>query len=414
MRSKTLVPCFLLAITTTASAHPLPKVRTDPPLGQWQLRLASPSETGASAVVAHVALRTPGLNTLYVPFDKFEGLTAEQIESRDGPVRFTLKEDAGDLQFEGTFQNGAGTGRFSFAPSMSFVRALELRKMERPTLEQQFDLARHEIGLDLIDELAKNGYRRPRTAEILRAGINGVDASFVRDLAALGYRLGTVDALVRLTVESVDAAFVRTATAAAGRTLSVDELLERKMRGDNPNNSEDSGRWTITAAQTASPRLELLWRDGSQWKRSVDVLRLPGLEAEQLGSASPRQASFRIQQDAGQFYFDGSFSQAGGNGTFHFKPNRDFARTLQSLGIRDLGEVSDRDLMNLAFGDMSASALRQFIALGFNPMTKEEMMDLAVQHVTPEFVRDLRKRGVKSATVAEAVEARMFGVRVYR
>jgi hypothetical protein len=172
--------------------------------------------------------------------------------------------------------------------------------------------------------------------------------------------------------------------------------------------SDDHGRWLIARAPDGSAYVELQWPDGSTWKRTMQLSEIDGLD---VLARKGETGSFRIDEDAGRFDFSGSFLRGRGTGEFQFYPKRPFVSTLRALPIPDLGVVTDRDLMNLAWGRFSAQAARDFIALGFSPMRKEEMMDLAVQHVTPEFVRRLRAVGVKELdTVDEAVEARMFGV----
>jgi hypothetical protein len=121
--------------------------------------------------------------------------------------------------------------------------------------------------------------------------------------------------------------------------------------------------------------------------------------------------AFRIDQDAGTFRFDGSFDRGRGDGRFQFSPNRGFVSRLRATGIVKFNELSNRDLMNLAFGGFSIASARKFKELGFAPMTKEQMMDFAVQLVSPEYVSEMRALGVtETNTVDKVVAMRMFGV----
>jgi hypothetical protein len=178
-----------------------------------------------------------------------------------------------------------------------------------------------------------------------------------------------------------------------------------------PASADDHGRWTMDASHGSVAQIELRWNDKSQWRRAIDLAELTGVSAEQINSAASGHVVFRIDQDAGSFQFDGAFANGRGVGVFHFEPHRTFVDTLHSLGILSLGEITNRDLMNLAWGDFSASAARGFRTLGFTPLTKDEAMDLAVQHVSPEFVKTLRSAGVREiATVPQVVELQVFGV----
>jgi hypothetical protein len=224
---------FGAAITLGSTGASSATAGREPSHGQWTLRLASPAETGAQVLMAHIALRTPGLNTLYVPFQKLEGLSPDKVSSGRGNLRFRLREDAGTIQFEGAFEQGRGSGVFDFTPDPNFAAELRRRGMESPTLEQQFEMARHEIGLDLLDELAKNGYARPTTAATLSAGINGVDVQYVREMARLGYHMETVEALVGLRVNGVDPAQIRELATLGYSKLSSDDLLNLAVEGVN-------------------------------------------------------------------------------------------------------------------------------------------------------------------------------------
>lgn len=168
--------------------------------------------------------------------------------------------------------------------------------------------------------------------------------------------------------------------------------------------AQSSGRWVLTTTPGGQPQMELQWPDRSQWRRIVSETELQGL-------AAGGDVAFRIDQDAGRFDFRGAVGDGEGTGTFHFTPNRAFPATMRSLGVTEMPEVTDRDLMNLAWGGVSAQALREFRDLGYAPLTFCETMEMAVHQVSPGYVRTLRSLGVRETSeVRDAVQARMFGV----
>jgi hypothetical protein len=176
--------------------------------------------------------------------------------------------------------------------------------------------------------------------------------------------------------------------------------------------SSTDGRWKLVASpESVIGRLELIWPDGSTWRRPIPVTAFSGISSTELVAGSGRPVQFRYDEDAGGFAFTGSVHTPAGTGTFHFTPKRSFASSLESAGIAKASEISDRDLMNLAFGGFSEQSIHQFAELGFTGLNKEQMMDLAVQQVTPDYVASLRKLGVKGMdTVREVVDMKMFGI----
>lgn len=227
MSAKTIAGALLLCCAFPAAAQP-------PFAGDWTMRPAAPSEVslpelqGAAGV--HLALRTPGLNTRYVPLARFDGLTAGPLASAPR-ARFRLRQDAGTFDFEGTFAAGRGTGRFGFTPDPAFAGELERRGMERPTPQQQFSMARHGVVLAYLDELAAQGYARPATAVLDRAGMSGANLRYLREMGALGFRLGTLEALMRLSNNGVNPDFVRQMRALGYRDLSAELLTRLRSHG---------------------------------------------------------------------------------------------------------------------------------------------------------------------------------------
>lgn len=445
------------ALDTTAVAAANTGPAQEAFAGTWAVRLATSAEIQADVSTVHVALWAPGLNTFYTPVSHLDGISAEQIASSLSRVRFYLIRDAGSFTFEGSIRGGRGTGRFDFAPDPAFAAALVRRGMERPTPRQQFSLARHDVGLAFLDELAAQGYERPTTQELVRAGTSGADLRYLREMGALGYRLGTLNALVRMSNSSVTTAYIRALSALgygglsaadlvrmqnhslsadtvqrmnarAGRQLSVNELLNLRMRVDTPADIPAStastpvgpaastplaGRWILSGTRGAAARLELRWDDDTQWRRAIELAELSGISGDEITSDASLPVTFRVEQDAGTFDFEGSFQAGSGTGRFRFQPNHRFIPVLRSLGVGGVGEVTDHQLKNLAFGAISAVAVREFQSLGFESLTLGDLLDLAIRQVTPAYARQLQSLGVSGAdTVSGLIDLRFSGVPV--
>jgi hypothetical protein len=169
------------------------------------------------------------------------------------------------------------------------------------------------------------------------------------------------------------------------------------------------GAWTLSpAADGVTLRLQLQWGDGSTWNRVMEESAFSGLSGTQADAAP---GGFSIREDAGTFQFTGAYRERRGAGRFRFLPRREFGATLRALGIQGAAQVSDRDLMNLAFGGLAAADIAEFRALGVPVATMDEVMTLAVQQVSPEYVRALQGLGATDAnTVNAVVAARMFGL----
>ena len=426
--------------------------------GTWAIRMAAPDEDAAlsrevgGASIVHVALRTPGLNTFYVPLQRLETLRAAEIMSSGGPVSFRLRRDAGTFTFDGSFVNGRGTGSYAFTPDPAYVEALAQRGIAPPTPGQQYSLGRHEVELTYIDELIAQGYARPSIDALVTAGMSGADLRYLRAMGALGYRLGTVDALVSLSNNGVDpehieelatlgyrglpvedlrsmrndgltAARIRDMNARAGRQLSVQELMERDamrkvaanaaraVRSLTNASTPREGRWVIHRVQGGSVDLELFWSDSTNWRRSFPSSAFVGITPSELGASTRRAASFRIDEDAGDFEFEGALGGGAGAGSFTFHPERGFLAQVRELGIAGTDEATDHDLKNLAWSGVSLADVRDFHGLGFAPFAFEQAVELAIFQVTPDYARTMKSLGLTgTSSVSEVIDLWRAGV----
>ena len=100
-------------------------------------------------------------------------------------MQFKVRRDAGTFTFEGVIRSGVGAGTFTFDADPAFPGELVKRGFARPTRDQQYAMARHDVGYAFIDELTRQGYSKSDTAELVRAGQHGVQTTYLR--GASGY-----------------------------------------------------------------------------------------------------------------------------------------------------------------------------------------------------------------------------------
>lgn len=178
-----------------------------------------------------------------------------------------------------------------------------------------------------------------------------------------------------------------------------------------PDQAELDGTWTI-AREEGRLHLNVHYARSSNWGRSIDREELRGLTDAQIDAPSSTPVAFRIEREAGGFEMEGAFREGRGAGHFEFRPNPAFAGTLRSLGVRDAGEITERQLMHLALADASSARVRELIGL-LGAFDAEDLIKLSIHGVTPEYVRSLREAGISgTGTVDAVVEMRIHNIDV--
>jgi hypothetical protein len=150
-------------------------------------------------------------------FAELQGLSLEQALN-GGPVNFSLMREAGRVDFEGSFQNGKGSGTFRFTPNGAFVSAMKSRGFN---FDENQDLDDHRgedrvfaatmlnVTTALADDLASAGFGKLDTGDLFKAAIFKVDSKFAREMKASGFENLGMEELVKARIFKVDPEFAR-------------------------------------------------------------------------------------------------------------------------------------------------------------------------------------------------------------
>jgi beta-lactamase regulating signal transducer with metallopeptidase domain len=310
-----------------------------------------------------------------VPLKQLEGLSTQQLETGTGPVRFTLRRDAGTFAFNGILGGGVGAGTYTFAPNPSFAAELEKRGLGRPTAKEQFRMARSDVSLAFVDELKAQSYTGLTTSELARAGDHGANLDYVRALGELGYRVGSLDSLITLRDHGVSAEYVRDLQALGYKQLTVDELRTARDHG--------------VTSEYVKQLVDL------GYKLSIEQLRNArdhGVTTEFVrGMKDAGYGSLTIEQ----------LVNARDHGV-----TSEFARQAGELGVK----TSVAQLVQMRDHGVNAEFVRDLAALGYKGLDVEALVQMRDHGVTTEYIRELKDLGYTGLPVEELVSLRDHGV----
>jgi len=117
------------------------------------------------------------------------------------------------------------------------------------------------------------------------------------------------------------------------------------------------------------------------------------------------QTDFRLQRDAGNVEFHGTFNQGLGHGEFNFTANQEYLAAMKQMGYTDV----DRKSFELAMLDVSRAYAKEIRDLGFKT-NLEELIEARIFNVNREQVEGLRAVGVTNLPMKKLVEYRIFDV----
>jgi hypothetical protein len=161
-------------------------------------------------------------------------LSDAQINSAsETPVHFTLNRDAGVIDFNGSFENGEGVGRFSFQPNPQYVATLKSLGVSTDgglDNDDLFSMAMFDIGTGFIREMQSLGLHEDLET-YKRFKIHGVTTDFVREIRRLGFDGLSAEDLVRFRIHGVTPEFIRSMRDLGVGGISAESVVRMRIHG---------------------------------------------------------------------------------------------------------------------------------------------------------------------------------------
>ena len=169
-------------------------------------------------------------------FTELQGLSREAALN-GGPVKFSLIREAGRIDCEGTFQNGKGSGTFTFTGNPSFVSAMKTRGFDfaersngkHDEQDRLFAATTLNVTTALADDLNSVGLGRLNVDDLFKAAIFKIDSTFAREMKASGFENLGMEELVKARIFKIDAAFVRSVSDMGFQKEPFESLVKMQI-----------------------------------------------------------------------------------------------------------------------------------------------------------------------------------------
>jgi hypothetical protein len=347
-----------------------------------------------------ISERQGSWQTITLETSKVEGAWRALGGSANGTM--TVAMDAGTFMLEGVIRERVGAGTFTFTPSSTFPAEMVKRGFARPTVVDQYLLARSDIGFAFIDELSKQGYTRPDLPLLVRGAEHGVSLGRLREMDQLGYRLGNLEALITLTDHGVDPEFVRELANLGYKNISADELRRTRDHGVDPEYIRD-----MRALGFTQMTLDEFIRTRDH---GIDTEYVR--EMRQLGYQLPLDQLTRARDHGIDPEYVRAMTGFFGNLTLETLLNArdhgvdsEYVREMRELGY----QATLTDLIQARDHGVDTSYVRELAALGYKGLSLEQLIRLRDHGVDASFVKDVQRQGTNAATPDDLVRLRDGG-----
>ncbi len=184
-------------------------------------------------------------------------------------------------------------------------------------------------------------------------------------------------------------------------------LLVVKNRAADLKSEEHRGSWAISRSDEPG-KVEFAImehrHDGSSNHQSDwPTSSFPGVDFSKAGRQDVR---FTITRDAGKIDCEGFLDDGEGAGVFHFQPDANYPRQMESLGF----PVDDEKQFAMAVQDVSLSFAREMKDQHINGLDTDKLIAFRIFGVDKAFIESLRAEGLKISEADKLVAFRIHGV----
>ncbi|MCP4685004.1 MAG: M56 family metallopeptidase [bacterium] len=193
-------------------------------------------------------------------------------------------------------------------------------------------------------------------------------------------------------------------TAFGGSTYS-DTKPATVLESSNPVEPERGdirGEWEIESQGRSA---QVRTRFGRNRETGFSVRTRKFLEQVDLAGTN-----YKLQRDAGTFYFEGRFEQDGdefwGSGDCFFRADPAYVEAMDHLGY----SLDDEDVLTLAIHNVKLDWVKGLDQLGYDDLSFNELLEAHIHDVTPEYIDDLQELGYDNLRMSKLVEMQIHDV----
>lgn len=163
------------------------------------------------------------------------GLPSAAIANMSDNVQFTWTREAGTFRFTGSFDQGRGSGTYTFAPDQTFVTNMAAAGYRNLVTDDIVRLAVIDVTIAHVRGLAQAGYTNLPLDDLVRTRIHKATPEFVREIASLGYKSLPIEDLIKFRIHKVTPEFIQAMGERGYKNLVNENLVKMRIHRVTPD-----------------------------------------------------------------------------------------------------------------------------------------------------------------------------------
>lgn len=367
--------------------------------------------------------------------NQFPALSQLTESSPNYTVSFSIKKDAGEIIFNGSFDRGLGTGQFTFEQNPTFTKVYNTLGYGDITNRRQFFYTMHDLKLSFIEYLKNSGYPNLTEDELFEFCIFGVDEEYIEGMKALGFTDLPVKKFIEMKIHGVTPEYIKYFRDAgfteqephdyvqmkihgltpkayegyvnAGYTdLDVKELMKLCIHGVSPEyiqTIKDAGYNDIPIQKYVEMKIHGITPEYMQILAKSGYTNLP---PNKLIEMKIHNISPEFIKKMAEFGFTNLRANELVNMRIH-NVRPEMANSLVELGFE---KPSAHNLAELSIHGVNEQYIHEIAALGYQDLSLNKLVEFKIHGVKPERIKQFQELGYKDISANQIVEMQIHGI----
>lgn len=286
---------------------------------------------------------------------------------------FSVKREAGTVEFNGKFDEDQGFGKYKFTPNKDFKSFIEFKGIENMEDDEYFSFFMMDVKKQYVQFLNDNGFKNLTKNQIISMSAFKIDADYINFWKKIGYTDITPNNLVSLKSLKIDSVYVNDIRKAGYTDLTLQQLISFKVQRIDGKYINSIRKAKLKPSNGNDPANE-------EKPSPNEIVRSKVMKIDTNYIASVRDAGY---QDLSSNTLVSLKSQ---------NVSPEYIKSLQDIGLKNLPLST---LISLKSQGITAEYIKGFQDIGLKELPTSTLYSLKSQNITPAFIKTFQDIGLK-------------------
>ncbi|MEO8763530.1 MAG: M56 family metallopeptidase [Ginsengibacter sp.] len=307
---------------------------------------------------------------------------------RDIPGVFSLKREAGTIEFTGKFDGDKGMGQYKFISDNNYNDDMHKEGIDVTGDKDIMVFFLVNLKRSYVPMLKKNGYTQPDKDKLIPLAALDVSEDYIKSIKEAGFPDISLDDLVPFKALNVDKAYINEIRNSGYKDITPEKIITFKAQGIDGKYIAD-------------------FRDSDKTRADINTMNTVRQHVDDNSNKTGDVTADKNKND--EVYVMGKKKDKDEDDIIAFKAlkiDHAFINSFKEIGYNDL---SNSDLISFKALNVTPEYAITFRNAGYNNIKADELVSLKAQEVTPAVIKEYRDLGFANVTLDDVIGAKATG-----